>query len=70
MSAWTHLVARATTPEEIRELDEALVEVQTEQARRLARKQRANLEVTGDWACCTEACTALIDLIDPDVPEG
>lgn len=57
MSAWAHIVAKAETPEEVAELNAALLEIQAETARRLASRIRTRL---GD----REAA----DLIDPDVP--
>lgn len=66
MSAWARLVAKAANPEEVGELSAALLEIQTETARRLAKKIRdRNDEVYGISGplFATEAA----DLIDPDV---
>jgi hypothetical protein len=66
MSAWARLVAKAEDPEEVAELNAALLEIQTETARRLAKKIRdRNNEVYGISGplFATEAA----DLVDPDV---
>ncbi|MCQ6554770.1 hypothetical protein NPS70_16415 [Streptomyces sp. C10-9-1] len=63
MSAWTDLVARAKTPDELAALDAALVEIQTEYASRLARQIRhGHPDRSPDFADGAEWAA---DFIDP-----
>lgn len=63
MSAWARLVAKAT-PEELEELNAALVEIQTETSRRNAEKIRAHIGAVNDGGIWYASEAA--DLIDPE----
>lgn len=73
MSAWGRLVSAATTGEELTELSDALREIQTETARRLARTIRETypcprraLGGICRGSCCIATAADAADLIEPE----
>lgn len=67
MSAWARIVAKAD-PDELRELSLALVEIQTEQSARDARRIRAAYSGDGpDEDNWIKTPYDAADLIDPEV---
>lgn len=74
MSAWAELVAK-TSDEDQELLSRALTEVQTEYARRLAKRQRARAELCSiaqseQMQAVAEGLRLGADLIDPEPTDG